>query len=184
MDGFTLIDGIVALVIVISAILAYSRGLVRELMAIAGWVGAAILAFILAPKAEPLIKQIPKVGDYLGDSCQLSIIVAFAAVFAVALVIFSLFTPLLSSLIQRSALGGIDQGLGFIFGAARGVLLVAVALIVYDRVVASETIPMIDNSRTMNIFSRAEENVNAAIPTEAPKWIEERYKQLTSSCEI
>ena len=40
MEGFTLIDGLVALVIVLSAILAYSRGLVREAMAIAGWVGA------------------------------------------------------------------------------------------------------------------------------------------------
>ena len=35
MEGFTLIDGLVALVIVLSAILAYSRGLVREAMAIA-----------------------------------------------------------------------------------------------------------------------------------------------------
>ena len=37
MEGFTLIDGIVALVIVLSALLAYSRGFVREAMAIVGW---------------------------------------------------------------------------------------------------------------------------------------------------
>ena len=30
MDGFTLIDGVVAAVIVLSAVLAYARGLVRE----------------------------------------------------------------------------------------------------------------------------------------------------------
>ncbi|MFM7656491.1 MAG: CvpA family protein, partial [Paracoccaceae bacterium] len=46
MEGFTLIDGVVTLVIVLSAILAYSRGLVREAMAIAGWIGAAVLAFV------------------------------------------------------------------------------------------------------------------------------------------
>ena len=39
MEGFTLIDGVVALVIVLSAILAYSRGFVREAMAIVGWIG-------------------------------------------------------------------------------------------------------------------------------------------------
>ena len=44
MEGFTIIDGVVAGVIVLSAILAYSRGLIRESMAIAGWVGAAVLA--------------------------------------------------------------------------------------------------------------------------------------------
>ena len=38
MDGFTIVDGIVAGVIVISAILAYSRGFVREVMSIVGWI--------------------------------------------------------------------------------------------------------------------------------------------------
>ena len=40
MEGFTIIDGVVALVIVVSALLAYSRGIVREAMAILGWIGA------------------------------------------------------------------------------------------------------------------------------------------------
>ena len=51
MEGFTLVDGIVAIVIVLSALLAYSRGFVRELMAIGGWIAAAILAFIFAPRS-------------------------------------------------------------------------------------------------------------------------------------
>jgi len=38
MDGFTIIDGVVALIIVLSALLAYSRGFVREGLAIAGWI--------------------------------------------------------------------------------------------------------------------------------------------------
>ena len=42
MEGFTIIDGVVALVIVVSALLAYGRGLVRETLAIAGWVIAAV----------------------------------------------------------------------------------------------------------------------------------------------
>ena len=43
MEGFTLVDGAVALIIIISALLAYSRGLVRESLAILGWVAAAVL---------------------------------------------------------------------------------------------------------------------------------------------
>jgi hypothetical protein len=97
MEGFTYIDGIVAAVIVLSAILAYSRGLVRESLAIAGWVGAAVLAFVFAARAEPLIKELPVVGPFLSESCELSIIAAFAAVFALGLVVMSLFTPLFSS---------------------------------------------------------------------------------------
>ena len=138
MEGFTIIDGVVAVVIVLSALLAYSRGFVREAMAIAGWIVAAILAFIFAPRVEPLVKEIPVIGSFIADSCELSIISAFALVFALALVIVSLFTPLFASLVQRSALGGLDQGLGFLFGVARGVLLVAVAFFAYETMVTSQ----------------------------------------------
>ena len=40
MHGFTLVDGIVLAVIVLSAVLAYARGLVREALSIAGWIVA------------------------------------------------------------------------------------------------------------------------------------------------
>ena len=182
MEGFTLIDGVVIAVIVISAILAYSRGLVREAMSIAGWIVAAIVAFVLAPQAQPLAKEIPYVGDILGDSCELSVIAAFAVVFAIALVIASIFTPLLSGAIRDSALGGIDQGLGFLFGVARGILLVAVAFLVYDRVVTTDAIPMVDDSRTAAIFARSQDSIDDAVPENAPGWIVQRYEQLVNAC--
>ena len=60
MEGFTLVDGIVAGVIVISAILAYARGFVREALSIGGWILAAVVAFILRAETRlPLIREIP-----------------------------------------------------------------------------------------------------------------------------
>ena len=59
MEGFTIIDGIVAVIIIISAVLAYSRGFVREALSIGGWVLAAVVAYVFAPMAEPLMKQVP-----------------------------------------------------------------------------------------------------------------------------
>ena len=182
MEGFTLIDAGVAVIIVLSAVLAYSRGFVREAMAIAGWVGAAILAFVFAPTAQPLVKEIPVLGDFLGDSCELSIIAAFAAVFAVGLILASLFTPLFSSVVQRSALGGLDQGLGFLFGVLRGIVLVGVAFLVYDRAVAANTVEMVDNSRSAKIFASFQANIDAAVPDDAPGWIVTRYNDLTAAC--
>jgi membrane protein required for colicin V production len=179
---FTVVDGVVAVIIILSAILAYSRGVVRELMAIVGWIGAAILAFIFAPQAQPLVKEIPVVGNFLRDSCELSIIAAFAGVFAVGLVLAALFTPLLSSIIQRSALGGVDQALGFLFGVARGVLLVLIAFVVFDRAVAANTVPMVDNSRTAKVVASIQGRIDAAIPDDAPGWILTRYNDLTSIC--
>ena len=182
MEGFTIVDGGVALIVVVSAILAYSRGFVREALSIAGWVAAAFVAFIFAPKAEPLIREIPVLKDFLGESCELSIIAAFAAVFALALVVVSIFTPLFSSAVQRSALGGLDQALGFLFGVARGVLLVAIALVIYDRAVLSEPLAVVEDSRTNKVFASAQERLNDSIPSDAPGWIVARYEELVGSC--
>ena len=182
MEGFTIIDGVVAVIIVVSALLAYSRGFVREAMAIAGWIGATILAFIFADTVQPLIRQIPVVGDFIGDSCELSIIASFAAVFAVALVVVSIFTPLFSSLIQHSALGGLDQGFGFLFGVARGVLLVAVAFFVYQTVLSSQQIDMVENSRSAKVFSQMTGQIGKRDPEAALGWITIQYEQLVGNC--
>ena len=182
MEGFTIIDGVVAVGIVLSALRAYGRGFVREAMAIAGWIAAAILAFLFAPRVEPLVREIPVVGDFIADSCELSIIGAFALVFAVALIVVSLFTPLFSTLVQRSALGGLDQGLGFLFGVARGVLLVAIAFFVYDTVITGQEFTIVDESRSAAVFGRFTGQIEDQNPEAALGWITRQYEALVGSC--
>ncbi|HDR27654.1 CvpA family protein [Rhodovulum sp.] len=183
MEGFTAVDGVVAVVILLSAILAYSRGFVREAMAIAGWILAAVVAFIFAPSVEPLVSEVPFLGTLVGNSCELGMLAAFAGVFMVALVAVSLFTPLLSSMIQGSVLGGLDQGLGFLFGVARGVLLVAVALFVYGMVVTTAEYPMVDNSRSADIFSALTRQIAEADPDQALGWLTRQYETLMGACD-
>lgn len=183
MEGFTIIDAVVAAVIIMSAILAYSRGLVREGMAIVGWVAAAVLAYIFAPQAVPLVKQIPVVDGIIADNCELSTITAFAAVFAVALIVVSIFTPLFSSMVQRSVLGGLDQGLGFLFGVARGLILVAVAFFVYDMVGATDPVAVVDDSRSAAVFSKVTDNIAERDPEAALGWLTERYGNLIGTCD-
>jgi membrane protein required for colicin V production len=182
MDGFTIIDAVVACVIILSAILAWSRGFVRESLAILGWIAAAVLAFLFAPTVRPMIAQIPVLDRFMGDSCELATIAAFAVVFALALVVFSIITPLFSSVVQRSAVGGIDQGIGFLFGVARGVLLVAIAFIVYDRVMTSQDVAMVENSRSAQVFERMRSQMDEQIPADAPGWIVSRYEQMVTAC--
>lgn len=179
---FTIVDGIVAIVIILSALLAYGRGLVREVMAIVGWIAAAVLGFLFAPRVEPLVREIPVVGDIIADSCELSVIGAFAIVFSIALIVMSLFTPLFSSLIRRSALGGLDQGLGFLFGVARGLLLVAIAFFVYDTVITGQEFTIVDESRSAAIFGRFTGDIQEQEPEQALGWITQQYENLVSSC--
>lgn len=182
MEGFTIVDAVVAVVILISAILAYSRGLVREVLAIVGWVAAAVAAFYLTPMAEPLVKEIPVVSDFLGDSCELAVIAAFVGVFVAALIVFAILIPLFSGAVQRSAVSGVDQALGFLFGVLRGALLVVVALIVYDRVLIGDPIPAVDDSRSVAIFGEVQGSIEESIPEQVPSWIVARYEELVGDC--
>lgn len=182
MQSFTLVDGIVLAVIVISAILAYARGLVRESLSIVGWIVAAFAGFAFAPTVEPLIREIPVIRDVLGTSCELGILAGFAVVFVIALIIISLITPFIAGAVQNSALGPIDQGLGFLFGVVRGVLLVVIALVVYNRVYGSGGVSQVDNSHSVAVFSGLEARIAAMLPENAPQWIAARYAALMSSC--
>ena len=182
MDGFNYVDAVVAGVVVLSGVLAYARGLLREVIAIAGWVVAGIAAFVFAPAVAPLVSELPVIGPWLEGSCEPRVIVAFAAVFALGLVVLSLFTPLLPSAVQRSALGGLDRALGFVFGVVRGIVLVAVALVVLDLAVPGEAVPDVERSRSAVAFASLQEGIEARIPRDAPAWIEARYGRLVGVC--
>jgi membrane protein required for colicin V production len=183
MEGFTIIDAVALAVIVISAILAYSRGFVRELLSIAGWIAAAIVAYMFAPKAVPLAREIPYLNTLI-EGCEPATITSFALVFAVALVVVSIFTPIFAGAVQRSVLGGLDQGLGFLFGVARGALLVVIAMVIYERIVAEESVAMVDDSRTAKIVATMSGDVDELIPDDAPGWIVGTYEGLISTCDV
>ena len=184
MENLTYVDFAAIAVIFISAILAYARGFMRETLSIAGWIGAAIIAYIFAPSVEPLVHEIPVVSDIIGGTCELGIFASFGVVFILALIVISLFTPLLTGIVRGSALGSMDSLLGFLFGIARGVLLVAIALVVYEQFFATgEGIDFVENSMTKQVLGDAQERLADRIPSETPAWITERYDQLTEKCQ-
>lgn len=180
---FTVADAVVLVIVAVSAVLAYARGLTRETLAIAGWVAAAFAAFFLAPLIEPLVLEIPVVGGFLRSSCTLSILAAFAIVFALALVLLSIFTPLISGAVADSALGPVDRGLGFLFGVARGVALVAVLYLLYDLLAPMEQrVAAIDDAQSMRLVGETAELLRANAPERIPPWLGARIDGLVGNC--
>ena len=155
----------------------------REAMAIMGWIAAAIVAFLFAPRVDPLVREIPVVGDFVADSCELSIVGAFTLVFVAALIVVSLFTPLFSSLVQRSALSGIDQGLGFLFGVVRGILLVAIAFFLYDTVITGQEFTIVDESRSAEVFGQLTGQIEDQNPEAAMGWVQAQFNGLLDACQ-
>ena len=179
----TIVDAVILLIVLISGMLAYARGFTREGLAIAGWIIAALGAFYFAPFLEPLIREIPVAGEFLRSSCTLSILAAFAVAFAIILVLVSIFTPLISGAILDSALGPIDRGLGFLFGAARGVLLVAVLYMLYDLLVPlDQRIAAVDAARSVAFIEETAAIIRTNAPEQVPEWLGSRIDRLVGAC--
>ena len=53
---FTYVDLVAGLLVLISAYLAYVRGMTREVLAIGGWLIAGLAALYLAPMVKPLLE--------------------------------------------------------------------------------------------------------------------------------
>lgn len=181
---FTYVDAVVGVVTLLSAFLAYQRGLTREILAIGGWILAGFAGLYFAPMVEPLIRELPLVGEFLASSCVISMIVAFALVVAAGLLILAVFTPIFSSAILESALGPVDRVLGFLFGVARGVVLIAVAYLIYTSLSGDEIIPALENAASKPIFDQAAALIDQHRPEELPGWLSERIDALMSPCNV
>jgi membrane protein required for colicin V production len=104
-----------------SLLLGLWRGLVFELLSLAGWLVAYLLSPLLSPLLESWLPQ-AKLGPSL--SHVLGLVIAFVAV----LLIWGLGAKLLRALLHASPLSIVDRLLGAGFGFLRG-LLICLALV-------------------------------------------------------
>lgn len=115
-------DLAVVAVLLISGALAYFRGMARELLTIAGWVGATLATIYGFPQVRPLF------AEYI-ESNLASDIATAATLFLVTLVVLTIASHLIANRIKSSSLGQLDHALGFVFGVLRGVILVSLLYI-------------------------------------------------------
>jgi membrane protein required for colicin V production len=121
-------------VVVISAILAFMRGFVREVLGIFAWAAAAYIAVTFDDAVRPQFRQWISSTD-IADP------VSYVALFVVALLVFSLFTSLIAKGVRSIGLSGIDRSLGVLYGAARGAVLLMVAYIIGGLLTAPDKWP-------------------------------------------
>lgn len=119
----TFFDYTVLLIVGISVLLSVIRGLVREVLALLAWLAAFGVASLFAAGAAPLL-------DGLIASAQLRLLTAFLLLFIFTLIGMSVVALLLSKLVSAAGLGLLDRGLGVVFGLARGLVIVLVAVLV------------------------------------------------------
>jgi membrane protein required for colicin V production len=118
--SLTWFDAVVLAVIGLSILVAISRGLVRESLAIGVWIAAAAVAWLAFDLVRPLIAA--EIGEsWITDGTTM------AAVFMVPWVVFKVLAAMISSALSLGVFGAIDRFLGAGFGLVRGVALVGAA---------------------------------------------------------
>lgn len=166
----TILDGIVLGVALFSAILAMVRGFSREVLSVASWVGAAAAAYFLYPYLLPYAKQYT-------SSETVAMIGSAAVVFLVALIIISFITMRIADFIIDSRIGALDRTLGFLFGAARGILLVVVAMLFFNWLVAPQQQPIwVTQAKSKPLLDNLGNKLIALLPEEADATILDRLR--------
>jgi len=116
------IDYILLAIITISALLSLWRGFVKEALSLASWIVALWVALLFFHDlANWLARWIdtPSIRDGLG----------FGLLFVITVLIGGLVGHLAGQLVAKTGLTATDRVLGMLFGIARGVVIVAVMVL-------------------------------------------------------
>ncbi len=163
MEGLpvNLVDLLVAVIIILSALLAFSRGVVREVLGIGAWIGAGIATFFAYPLARPIAR------DLISSSTLIADIAAGLTVFVLVLVILTVFNQFIAGAVQRSRTGALDRTVGFIFGAVRGAALCCLAYMLFSSLVQEKEWPAwVDEARTMPYIRQGAIAIRDVVPEE------------------
>ena len=156
-----LADLSVIAVLLASGLLAFARGLVREVLSIAAWVAAAFATIYGFPMAQPFLRQfiaIALVADVLTG----------IAIFVVALTVGAAISHALARNVRHSAFGTVDRSLGLLFGLARGAVLVCFAYLLFAWAVPEEDRPAwVSEARAMPLVKAGADLLRTLLPESA-----------------
>lgn len=116
MTGF---DYAVLIIVGLSVIFSIMRGMVKEVLAIVGWVAAF---YVGRTYTDQLLPMMP--ADIPTES--LRVLAAFLVLFLATLLLASLLGIAISAIIKKIGLGWLDRLLGAAFGVIRGLLIVCI----------------------------------------------------------
>lgn len=121
----TIVDFVVLGILLISGLIAAYRGFMKETLTVSAWFVAALAAVFVWPMAKPFARSLLQ-PEMLAD------ILALVGVFFLMLIPASFVSFRLTELVRGTHAGPLDRSLGFVFGIARGLLVVGLGYIVYS----------------------------------------------------
>lgn len=115
-------DYVVITAVVLSAIVGALRGFLREAIALAAWLVALFVAWHFSDTIEPHLGGLLTASDVRPWAARVIIV-------ALILLLGAGIGAIMGHYVRLSIFSGIDRFLGFLFGAARGAVLIGVFVI-------------------------------------------------------
>ena len=166
------LDIVILIVIGISALIALSRGLVKEVLSIIGWVLATLAVIYLLPVLMPFAKQYISSGILAGVTTAICILILFFIVWIYT-------TAGIVGNIRSSKLSGLDRTLGLFFGIVRAMLLVVLFYILVSWMIPVEKqSDVLTQSRYFQLAGSFAKPLEEMIPEDTLKIIKEKTQQV------
>jgi membrane protein required for colicin V production len=113
------------------------------------------------------------------ESGTVATIIAAAVIFFIALIVASYITTKISDFVIDSRVGALDRGLGFLFGAARGLLLLVIALLFFSWLVQAPP-SWVANARSKPLLTNLGDKLMAALPDDVEAALLKRFRNNNS----
>lgn len=156
----TAFDILVLIIVAVSAVVAFSRGFVNEVLSLFAWGGAAFATLYGLPLFRPYVREHIK-PDALADT-----ILVFALAI-ISLIILKMIARMIGDRVRRSKIGALDRVLGILFGLLRGLLVVCIAYIVISWIIPREKQPdWIQRAETRALVEHGAKFLRSLLPDE------------------
>lgn len=155
-------DIVVIVIVLLSGLFALMRGFVKEVLGVAGWVGAAFATLYLFKYVTPAFRGFIAI-PWLADGA------AGLAIFIVSLVVLSAFSHAIAGRVHQSNFSALDKSLGLVFGLLRGVVVVCLAYLALGWAITSpDQYPSwVRQARTTPLVERGARMIEQLIPESA-----------------
>ena len=186
------VDIISLIIIIISVLLSFSRGLIRECYTIISWVLSFFSAIQFGPMILPLILGVPFLEEFLLGNCPLAIIISYIITFVLSITFFSILIIVLNvskTTENQTIISSLDKFGGILFGFARSIIILLLILIFTQDLLPdfnfkSEINNSIDESIISNFLQPSKKYISDIIYENGEKWLKTTYNfVLNNNCE-
>ena len=169
------LDIAIIVIVLISALIALNRGLIKEVLSIIGWFLAVAAVVFLLPAVQPFAEE------YI-DSELMAIVSSAFAILIIFFILWIYLSSVIIGKIRASKLSGMDRLLGLFFGILRAFLLIILLNILAGWVIPPENQPeMMKESKYFQLAGSFAKPIEELIPESTR---DKLHQQMTPDEEV